>query len=360
MRKRVDLILITALALLFHALAWGSVNLDISTGTKKSNTTSNVSQSTSTAFSNELVLIACAGNTSTPKIPTTTSGLTISTVTTSLQGGYAGLWATCTSSTFSNQTFTCNSAAAASQLAYVVSSSGTACSPGNPLAGIGAITACTGDSGTTATCSYTSTYNNSWGISAGQDASNGDTITASANETFLITYTTDTFSANTEWVSIQNALTATSGSTVSSVISGLTSGGGSISQVIAEVIPTTSPIVTTGNTSSVGYTTATGSGTVWSGGSNLTDSGLCVSIVSNPTTSDTCISQGTTEGSFTENFTGLMANQLYHIRAYGTNTLGTSYGNDRTFYTPAYNGAYTVSGVGKATVSGTGGTVTIR
>lgn len=78
-----------------------------------------------------------------------------------------------------------------------------------------------------------------------------------------------------------------------------------------------------------------------SSGGNITDDGnapvsargVCWSTSQNPTTSDDCTSDGTGTGSFLSSISGLEGNTQYFVRAYGTNSEGTAYGNERTFTT---------------------------
>jgi hypothetical protein len=63
---------------------------------------------------------------------------------------------------------------------------------------------------------------------------------------------------------------------------------------------------------------------------------VCWSTSANPTTAlTTKTSDGSGIGTFTSSITGLTANTTYHIRAYATNSVGTSYGSDLTFTTTA-------------------------
>jgi hypothetical protein len=96
------------------------------------------------------------------------------------------------------------------------------------------------------------------------------------------------------------------------------------------------PSVTTTAASSVTTTTASSGGNVTSdGGDTVSARGLCRSTSANPTTSDTCTSDGTGTGSFTSSLTSLSPSTTYHIRAFATNSAGTSYGTDLTFTTEA-------------------------
>ncbi len=72
---------------------------------------------------------------------------------------------------------------------------------------------------------------------------------------------------------------------------------------------------------------------VSSGGVNITARGLCWSTSPAPTTSDNKSNNGSGTGSFTSNLTGLTPNTVYYVRAYGINSIGTSYGNEISFRT---------------------------
>ena len=103
---------------------------------------------------------------------------------------------------------------------------------------------------------------------------------------------------------------------------------------VAPTVTTASPIT------SITENTAHGTGTVVSdGGATVSVSGLVWSTTINPTTA---LSTKTTDGwaiggpwTGTQDMTGLTCNTLYHVRAYATNSVGTSYGSDATFTTSA-------------------------
>ncbi len=113
-----------------------------------------------------------------------------------------------------------------------------------------------------------------------------------------------------------------------------TSYGADVTFTTTSVAPV-SPTVTTSAITNITQTTATGGGNVTSdGGATVSVSGLVWSTSSNPTTADSKTTNGwALGGPWTSNITGLTANTLYHVRAYATNSVGTSYGADVTFTT---------------------------
>ena len=127
--------------------------------------------------------------------------------------------------------------------------------------------------------------------------------------------------------------------------------GLSVRLVLCESVNT--PIVTTNNITNITQTTATGGGSVTSSGSTaVTARGICWSTNPNPTISGNHTSNGAGTGSFMADITGLTANTTYYVRAYATNSVGTSYGDEVCFTTlanqpqvptGAINGLFSVS-----------------
>ena len=92
------------------------------------------------------------------------------------------------------------------------------------------------------------------------------------------------------------------------------------------------PIITTNALTSITSTTATAGGTITTdGGLAITAKGVCWSTNSNPTIADSKTSDGTGSGNFTSQLSGLRDGTLYYVRAYATNSKGTSYGNEVSF-----------------------------
>jgi uncharacterized protein (TIGR02145 family) len=124
----------------------------------------------------------------------------------------------------------------------------------------------------------------------------------------------------------------------------------------------TLPTVTTADMTNITQTTATSGGNVTSdGGATVTTRGVCWNTSTNPTTANSHTTDGSGTGTFVSNLTGLTANTLYYVRAYATNSVGTSYGNELTFTTlvlsiPTVTTA-TVTNITQTTATG-GGTVT--
>ncbi|MCK5136167.1 MAG: fibrobacter succinogenes major paralogous domain-containing protein [Bacteroidales bacterium] len=110
--------------------------------------------------------------------------------------------------------------------------------------------------------------------------------------------------------------------------------------------PSTVPTVSTISLSNITETSAQGGGDVTSdGGETVTARGVCWSTSPGPTTSDNLTTDGTGTGSFTSDISGLNPLTTYYVRAYATNSLGTSYGNELNFLTSSelisdYDGNY--------------------
>lgn len=110
------------------------------------------------------------------------------------------------------------------------------------------------------------------------------------------------------------------------------------------------PIVVTSDVSDITSTTAVCGGEVISdGGAEVTSRGVCWATTTNPTTSDSHTTDGSGLGEFVSNLTNLTAGTTYYVRAYAINSVGTAYGESKSF-TPeasipegAINGLFSVS-----------------
>ena len=111
--------------------------------------------------------------------------------------------------------------------------------------------------------------------------------------------------------------------------------GHSVRPVLGEkVVELTPPIVATTVATQITATTAVTGGNVTNdGGAEVTERGVCIATISNPTTANTKILAGSGTGEFTCNLTGLQANTTYYVRAYAINSKGTAYGDEISFTT---------------------------
>ncbi|MBQ6155937.1 MAG: fibrobacter succinogenes major paralogous domain-containing protein [Bacteroidales bacterium] len=92
------------------------------------------------------------------------------------------------------------------------------------------------------------------------------------------------------------------------------------------------PTVTTGNVTNIAPYTATFHGNVvYNGGTALLARGFVYGLAHNPTLEDNFTVDGITEGAFSSTVTGLSANMTYYVRAYSTNSVGTVYGEEKSF-----------------------------
>ncbi len=98
----------------------------------------------------------------------------------------------------------------------------------------------------------------------------------------------------------------------------------------------TVPVITTTAITSIESTNAVSGGNITSdGGLSVTARGVCWGISQNPTISDNISQDGDSTGIFTSSITGLTQGTTYYVRAYATNSLGTSYGAMVSFKTLA-------------------------
>jgi hypothetical protein len=94
------------------------------------------------------------------------------------------------------------------------------------------------------------------------------------------------------------------------------------------------PTVSTIAISNITNTTANSGGIVTSqGGSPVTARGVCWSATPNPTISNSFTTDASGTGAFTSILSGLTSNTTYYVRAYATNSSGTSYGLQETINT---------------------------
>ena len=102
------------------------------------------------------------------------------------------------------------------------------------------------------------------------------------------------------------------------------------------VAPSVVPTVTTTVITDITTTTATSGGNVTDdGGESVTARGVCWSTGQNPTTASNHTTDGTGTGVFVSDIINLTPGLTYYVRAYATNSVGTGYGNQRSFVASA-------------------------
>ena len=113
------------------------------------------------------------------------------------------------------------------------------------------------------------------------------------------------------------------------------------------------PSLTTTPVSAITSTSATSGGNVISdGGSEITARGIFWSTSQNPDLNDNKTTDGTGPGTFVSILNGLTANTTYYVRAYATNSEGTSYGSEISFLSDQARGAtLTTSAVSSVSVT---------
>ncbi len=95
------------------------------------------------------------------------------------------------------------------------------------------------------------------------------------------------------------------------------------------------PAITIGDITGITATSATVAATVTDDGKDaVTARGFCWSMVQNPTIENDTTMNGTGEGDFTGDITGLIGGNTYYVRAYATNAMGTAYSEEKSFETP--------------------------
>ena len=94
------------------------------------------------------------------------------------------------------------------------------------------------------------------------------------------------------------------------------------------------PTVLTATVQAIAANSAAAGGNVTEvGGSAVTVRGVCWSTLQLPTVSDPHTTDGRGPGEYTSQMTGLSVNTVYYVRAYATNSVGTTYGEQFEFCT---------------------------
>ncbi len=99
-------------------------------------------------------------------------------------------------------------------------------------------------------------------------------------------------------------------------------------------LPVLATLTTAEATSITGISAVSGGEIISSGGSEITDRGVCWSTQHNPVIdNDSLTSDGTGTGAFTSEITGLNGVTTYYVRAYAVSEAGVAYGNEISFTT---------------------------
>ncbi len=108
-------------------------------------------------------------------------------------------------------------------------------------------------------------------------------------------------------------------------------------QALAEATESVNvPTVTTAPVTNITATSAfTGGNVTNNGNATVTARGVCWSTSNNPTIAGSHTTDGSGNGEFTSEITGLSSGTTYYVRAYATNSAGTGYGNEISFTTYA-------------------------
>ena len=98
------------------------------------------------------------------------------------------------------------------------------------------------------------------------------------------------------------------------------------------------PTVTTTDITDITASTAKSGGNVTNnGGFPVSARGVCWNTMGSPDLSDQHTTNGNGDGTYTSNMTNLSLGTTYYVRAYATNSKGTSYGEEKSFTTPSGN-----------------------
>jgi hypothetical protein len=217
--------------------------------------------------------------------------------------------------------------------------------------------------------------------SVSQQATNlsitGATLNGVVNANNLSTTVTFEYGLSTSYgmtvVAAQSPVTGNSITNVSADIAGLTQGTtyhfrvktvNSLGTVYSGDMTFVTPNFATLNTvimSAITSVSATSGGNIITdGGAPVNARGVCWNTSGNPTVVDNKSSDGAGTGSYVSQLSALMPNTTYYVRSYATNSLGTSYGNQISFLTPAAIPTLSTAAITAITSSAAtgGGTIT--
>ncbi|MCK5807391.1 cadherin repeat domain-containing protein, partial [bacterium] len=105
---------------------------------------------------------------------------------------------------------------------------------------------------------------------------------------------------------------------------------GTASVTVDPIAPTIATVVATAITTK----TATSGGSISSdGGATISAKGVCYGETANPTTAGVCVPDASADTTFSVSLTGLTVATTYFYRAFATNSVSTTYGNNLSFTT---------------------------
>jgi predicted membrane protein len=144
--------------------------------------------------------------------------------------------------------------------------------------------------------------------------------------TVTLTQSGGTVSSTTIDVRLTGASIGTFSDNITHASTGATTQNKAVSGTVSASV-TTPTVTTTAYITGIRLTSGTAAGNVTSdGGASVTARGVCWNTSGTPTVADFKTTDGTGTGSFTSSITGLTNNTVYYVRAYATNSAGTSYG----------------------------------
>lgn len=101
-----------------------------------------------------------------------------------------------------------------------------------------------------------------------------------------------------------------------------------------KTLPALIPSITTTSITNIGRTTASSGGNITSdGGASVTQRGVCWNTTGSPTISNSKTIDGSGVGVYSSSLSNLSPSTTYYVRAYATNSVGTSYGGQLIFTT---------------------------
>ena len=154
---------------------------------------------------------------------------------------------------------------------------------------------------------------------------NGNHLQASTGGTGSFTCNITGLSENTTYY-VKAYATNSQGTAYGDPVPFTTTGGGSSA--------TTPTVITTQPSNPTNNSVTCGGNVTSDGGATITERGVCWSTSSNPSIYGDHLPASTNgTGSFTCNITGLAENTTYYVKAYATNSEGTSYGSLKSFTT---------------------------